>query len=494
MKNYFTIIVLLLFFFVPFISSAQVITGPPCTPDIAVPWDKEQKTFLVCPYCSSKTGDKLHLKWDLKADFKEPVCSISCWNAQGDGCPKWPADKLVDKDGKPRTNLKPKDDVFIKNPFVSALATGPGTNLQVSCYEKEDSRKIKSSVGVRVVSDCTDPSVCIEKRFKDIVTDLYNSRTTIITEKNAKSWAEIDDLDVCSSESCLGSGDIRNFVSTNRSLSKSGFDNLLKVLEIGLDDFDKPLSGISLLTQAKQQVAWGGKNFENILDQNKNDIFPIGLVAFDRDTTKEEYKAVVVFGVVVKQDKSDDTLYLEVESAGGRLKLSCEKGSMVSKLSSLGVEPTFYYCSIGEIYVYPFVFLADGSNDFSRLMRELKAKGAKNTLALVSNDRNLLIPTASIIGYPSYPLDEITRVFDLQLSIPIFGTYKTELNILQPSIGLTDLMLRVVYLGNFDSLGRDCHPDGTFSKIQEQKFLAGAMRLFQNLFSGLGFLRVDKKL
>ncbi|MFA6476325.1 MAG: hypothetical protein WCV68_02805 [Candidatus Paceibacterota bacterium] len=220
-KSFFVLSVLF-FFFLPLISFAQFVPlGPPCTLD-PIPAVRSDGVGSICSYCPSYgTTTPLHLSWDIQGTFKDPVCGLNCWGPSGNQCYNFSPNQLLDGNKKVRSNdLKPKDDVFMLNPPLSATSTGAGTNMQVWCWEKSSPSTTKKSAGIRVVSECNGIAgggePC-EVPFGDISLDLLVGReVTSITEKDANSWLGIDGQDFCyyTNGTCTtnynGSGDARD--------------------------------------------------------------------------------------------------------------------------------------------------------------------------------------------------------------------------------------------------------------------------------------------
>ena len=284
---------LLLFLFFPLFSFAQFIaTNAPCEPEIIPPYGKVGGVY--CPYCRAK-GEFLHLKWDLKANFQDPVCGIECWGPSGDQCYNWSsAEQWFDENGRSKTKLKPKDDLFVKNPPGSPRSAVPGTNLQVYCWEKNDPNdlsKKKTSAGIRVYSDnaCGEPVVgepC-EMPFDKIVSDLKDNKVTPITEVDFKSWATKYSIDDLNSSGGMGSGgyyDLRNYIiqiqgNCGANLPQDPgeivklFDNSLarnKPLQLNVDWVKGAglISGHSIIGLKFMKDASGGVSSIDFLDPN----------------------------------------------------------------------------------------------------------------------------------------------------------------------------------------------------------------------------------
>lgn len=209
------------------IASAQISLTPPCTLE-PLPAQSFVGQTTVCPYCANYSPLP-HFKWDLKGEFADPVCNLECWGPSGDACANWPTGHFF-KDHRgfePKTEpLKPKDDVYIKNPYPNATATGSGTNLKLTCYDRKDTSKTKSSAGIRVVSDCSAPAVgepCEVPFNPKIIDSINNGDIPHITEVNPSGWSYQDALDTFGgeykSQSGFGSGDgydLMRMVSNNQ--------------------------------------------------------------------------------------------------------------------------------------------------------------------------------------------------------------------------------------------------------------------------------------
>lgn len=468
-------------FFLPIFSSAvtnenYIPLGPECSPSIIGPV-KVPKVPVTCPFCAI-TGGRLHLKWDLKTDFKKPVCFIACISPASENrvpCKNWPISGgknfITNLDGSPRANtFGPKDDAFI-SPFVRQNLLDDGYNYFIDCYDQGGSGR-KVSEEIKVYKDCEAPGVCEERAFPDIVNDLNNFRKTKITEKSAKGWAEVDPADVCYEGHCQGSGDITNLASLAKSNVDYYLNNFFRVLEIDPTDPSKEVQALPLLRRATDHISWGGKNFKKILESNKGDVFPVGLVAFSNQENGP-FEVKVFFGVIIMQfiEKTSNRQVLIVESSSeGILPLLCEESSLGAFASILGIDPSYYSCIVDggpDGYLMPFVFKPEGQNNLSRLMRSLKSNGYPST------ESRPTVPGKPIIDNFG---EDLSSSYKFKMRLPrliLKEPIDVELEVFKATLGIVDLKLKTAYLGEFDSQDRDCHPGGTFSKIEKrQKLLA----------------------
>jgi hypothetical protein len=227
-KTFFVLLVLF-FSFLPLLSSAQFVPfGPPCTLD-PIPAVRTDGVGSICSYCPSYgSTTPLHLSWDIKGEFKDPVCGLNCWGPSGNQCYNFSPNQLLDGNKKVRSNdLKPKDDVFLLNPPLSSTAAGAGTNMQVWCWEKSSPSTTKKSAGIRVVSECQgvaggEPCEIPFDRISPLLDtrawDEYSFTKVEITENSLADW--VNDIGELDKGSLLGSGnrtDIENYIISQQN-------------------------------------------------------------------------------------------------------------------------------------------------------------------------------------------------------------------------------------------------------------------------------------
>lgn len=490
---FFILTCLFVFFIFPFIllaqtSSSFVSTNPPCEPEVIPAFGQTSATF--CSYCPNK-GDYLHLKWDLQADFKNPVCAVSCSQQVNDSrntvpCRDW-ASSLFDDKGKTKSNFKPKDDVFIKNPPYNLNNADQTFYYQVSCFEKNNPSKTKASTGIRVMGECGESVACVERRFSDIVADLDAYQPTVITEKNLREWSNHDALD---------------------RAGKGGSGDVVDVMKHVIKKQCSPISDINDVFFAQDG---GVQNANKILDSLKNatakrNAIPLFMVVLRKEkgiaTSTYEvsgYHVNIALGITshtVNYNEFDlkvlDSNHLAGQSQYGHIstlscKASLERVSFVTGDDGHGLyfKTTPFYV-LKKFYRCPYTRSsnpADNTNvdnfEYSVVLFNYKsidvAKMAnwavrQNTADYLDNDANSLT-FDNFITIETGDLSE----FDSWGGV---------------CAGWSEFTLLTAYLGKFQDI--DCHPNGTFSQIQEKNFLAQVIEPFQKVFEMLGFTAIDK--
>lgn len=541
---FFILTCLFVFFIFPFISLAQFTpTNPPCEPEVIPAFGQTSATF--CPYCPNK-GDYLHLKWDLQADFTNPVCSISCWAPTGDSCSNWPTNRLFNSQGQIKTNFKPKDDVFVKKPTPNSSRTGPGTNLQVSCFEKNNPSKTKASTGIRVMGECGESVACVERSFKDIIADLDNYRPTVITEKNLRDWSgRYDTLDSSQRGGSGNVADVMNAVVARQCSSSNIVSNDLNSfedlhLEL-LDLFKKatkngdatPLSFI-LFNRVPTSPELIQKIIQEMSVEEKFIFRQSGFLTEDNKLMVKGgisgYHAIIFLGIEGHNAdySSIDIKILDpnyaIQSSGQfptNIKiLNCKREMWQARFVSSNNPALVRFWDVME-RVYGFrSALADSNSMFSIILNE---PGVFRPIFVCpyempnrASEGGRGVITVEVVPYvdgryvdsvygPVTSLDrlkanavrsETSKYLQNPDNILAFGNFSIPDGSRADGgvcAGWSDFVLRTAYLGKFQDI--DCHPDGTLSKDQEsQNFLAQFMKSFKNLTASIGFLRFDKNL
>ena len=420
-KNFLLAIWLAIFFALPLTSlAAPVQIGSACVPDDPT---KDQ----TCQYCAQKNSHEvMHLKWQISdAHYVHPYCVLACSRTDGSPCPsiynkddsglanyRFNALDAIASGNLDGFNLKPTDDILIKDMPISGFAVG--NIYQAQCCELSDHPIIGQwckdqpgplNSGQMAIVGC---GQACEVPFSTITNALNNYQPAIITEENFKNWAipPTDDAN-----KVLGSGDKADIIAAMKQ----------KMCML----YGPPESWPTILPGPDVNSYFGTKDMAwYYYYLSRNFAVPISIFWRDSTTPTYDYHSMIAVGIASQGTNIYDINVIDPNGPGYRTLRKCQVAQFQS---SPGVFISVYRCDfdygdkLNKVYLY---------YDY----------GTDITLFTALFDKRVRDNTAGFI-IDNYP--------DIDNGNPEI----TEKGL---CMGWTDFVMRVAYLGAF--VGYDYHP------------------------------------